>query len=73
MQTGTNGCGWVRMGALVHGVYGGHENKTIGGHLGSRRPGFGSYGRGNFPGHHVLASLAKSGVGLLHGTRTFLF
>ena len=26
------------------------------------RPGFGWYGRGNFPGHHVLGCLPKSGV-----------
>ena len=47
------------MGALGRRGHGEHKNKAIRGHLGSRRSGFGSYGRGNFPGHHVLGSLSK--------------
>ena len=38
---------------------GGHKSKAIRGHLGSRRSGFGSYGRGNFSGHDVLWVLSK--------------
>ena len=55
VQTGVNECGWVHMGALGRGGHGEHENKTKGGHLGSRRAVFGPYGRGNFPGHDVVA------------------
>ena len=62
MRTGENGCLWVCMGELVYGRHGGHKNKANGGHLGSRRPGIGSYGRGNFPGHHVLGGQAKTGT-----------
>ena len=58
-----DGCGWVWMGALGRRGHGRHKNKAIRGYLGSQRPGFGSYGRGNFPGHHVLVSLRKNGVG----------
>ena len=48
------------MGEVVYGGHGGHKNKASGGPLGSRRSGFGPYGRGNFPGHHVLGGLAKN-------------
>ena len=64
MKTGANGCGWVRMGAMGHRGHGEHKNKAERVHLGSKMSGFGSYGRGNFPGHHVLVSLAKIGVGV---------
>ena len=50
------------MGALGYRRYVRHKKKAGRGHLGSFRTGFGVYGRGNFPGHHVFASLAKSGV-----------
>ena len=51
------------MGALGHRRHGKHINKASRGHLGSHRSGIESYDRGNFPGHHVLGSLAKkSGV-----------
>ena len=51
---GVNGCKWVQMGALGRRDAGGQANKVIihiycyAGH--DFRP----YGRGNFPGHHVL-------------------
>ena len=51
---GVDGCGWVWMDALGPRGYGKHKNKARRGHLGSQRPGIGSYGRGNFPGHDVL-------------------
>ena len=57
MQTGLNGCKWLQMGvddALGPKRHGRHKNKARREHLGSRRPEFGSYGRGNFPGHHVF-------------------
>ena len=47
------------MGALGHGGHGKHKNKASGGYLGSCRPGFGTYGRGNFPGHDVFGVLSK--------------
>ena len=47
------------MGALGRRGHGGHRNKVSKRQLWSRRSGFGSYGRGNFPGHHVLGSLTK--------------
>ena len=50
------------MGALGHGGHGKHKNKASGGYLGSCRSGFGTYGRGNLPEHHVLRWQAKSGV-----------
>ena len=53
---GAHGCGWVLWGA---GGTGGHENKASRGHLGPNRSGFGSYDRGNFPGHDVLWFLPK--------------
>ena len=62
VQTGGNGCGWVHVGALGRRGHGGHEKQVIGGILGSRRSGFGCYGRGNFPGHHVLVCVGKNGV-----------
>ena len=54
------------MGVLGHMGHGDHKNNARRGHLGSHRTGFGHYGRGNFPGHHVFGSLTKSGV---HGSR----
>ena len=60
MQIGGNGCIWVCMDALGRRGHGEHKNKAIRGHLGSRKPGFGIYGRGNFPGHDVLGGLTKS-------------
>ena len=60
VQTGSNGCRWVRMGALGYRGHGGHKNKASRVHLWSCRSGFGPYGRGNFPGHHVLGGLVKS-------------
>ena len=54
-----NGCVWVRMGALGRRRHGKHKNKASGGNLGSCRPGFGTYGRGNFPGHDVFWVLPK--------------
>ena len=62
VQTGENGCGWVWIDALGRTGHEGHKNKAIRGILGSNRSGFGTYGRGNFPRHHVLGCLAKSGV-----------
>ena len=51
------------MGALGRRGHRQHKNKTSRGHLvGSHRSGFGPYGRGNFPGHHVFGWLTKSGV-----------
>ena len=47
------------MGALVHGGHEEHKNKASGVYLGSCRPGFGTYGRGNFPGHDVFWVLSK--------------
>ena len=54
VQTGGNGCGWVRMGALGRRGHGGYEKQVIGGILGSRRSGFGTYGRRKFSRHDVL-------------------
>ena len=54
VQTGINGCGWVPMGALGHVVSGEHKNQGKGDIYWSTWTGFGSYGRGNFPGHDVL-------------------
>ena len=50
------------MGALGRTGCGGHTNTTIKGILWSCRSGFGCYGRGNFPGHHVLRCLPKNDV-----------
>ena len=47
------------MGALGRRGQEGHKNKAGRGHLGSRRPVFGPYGRGNFPGHDVFAFYAR--------------
>ena len=47
------------MGALGYRRYGRHKKKASRGHLGSCRTGFGPYGRGNLPGHHVFGGLAK--------------
>ena len=63
MQTGENGCGWVRMDAVGRRGHEGTQNKANRGHLGPSRPGFGPYGRGNFPGHHVLDDWVCMGVG----------
>ena len=52
----------MRMGALGRRGHGGHKNKASRGNLGSHRPGFGCYGRGNFPGHDVLDGCAKNGA-----------
>ena len=49
------------MGALGCRGHKGHKNKAGRGHLGSKRSGFGHYGRGNFPGHDVLGGYIKSG------------
>ena len=54
-----HGCIWVHMGALGCRGMGEQENKANRGHLGPCRPGFGSCGRGNFPGHDVLWYLPK--------------
>ena len=62
VKGGDDGCGWVRMGALGCSGHGAHKNKPGGGDLGSPGSEFGPYGRGNFPGHHVLGCLAKNGV-----------
>ena len=62
LQTGVNGRGWVHMGALGRRGHGGHKNRAGRGYLGSHRSGFGTYGRGNFPGHHVLGGWSKSGA-----------
>ena len=59
MQIGANGCGWVRMGALRHIAHKQHKNKAGGGNFWSSRTGFGSYGRGNFPGHDVCGCWPK--------------
>ena len=50
------------MGALEGIGHGRPKSKASRGGLGPRRSGFGPYGRGNFPGHHVLGSLSKSGA-----------
>ena len=50
------------MGALGRRGHGKHKNRAGMGYLWSQRPGFGSYDRGNFPGHHVLGGWSKSGV-----------
>ena len=50
------------MGALGSRVHGKHKNKARRGDLGSLRPVFGCYGRGNFPGHHVFRCLPKNDV-----------
>ena len=47
------------MGALGRMGHGEHKNKPKRGHLRSRKPEFGTYGRGNFPGHDVLWLLPK--------------
>ena len=40
MQTGTNECGWVRMGALGYMGHGEHKIRAGMGYLGSHRSGF---------------------------------
>ena len=47
------------MGALGPMVHGQPKNKARRGNLGSRRSVFGRYGRGNFPGHDVVAFYAR--------------
>ena len=56
---GANGCEWVLMGALGCRKGKEHKNKASRGHLWSCRPGFGRYGRGNFPEHDVFWRLPK--------------
>ena len=46
----------VALGPMVHGQ---PKNKARRGNLGSRRSVFGRYGRGNFPGHDVVAFYAR--------------
>ena len=49
------------MGALGCRGHGKHKKKNVSrDHLGPHRSGFGSYGRGNFPGHNVLGGLLKN-------------
>ena len=60
VQTGGNGCGWVQVGALGRRGHGGHKKQGKRGHLWSQRREFGCYGRGNFPGHHVLEKYEKT-------------
>ena len=62
VYAGATTCSWVSMGALGRRGHGGHKSKASRGHMGSCRSGFEPYGRGNFPGHHVFVSLAKSGA-----------
>ena len=62
MQIGANGCKWVWMDAIGCRGAGGQANKAsihIYCYVGHA---FWPYGRGNFPGHHVLRCQAKSGV-----------
>ena len=40
----------------------GHKHRAGRGYLGSLRPGFDTYDRGNLPGHHVLEVWSKSGA-----------
>ena len=47
------------MGALGHRGRKQHKNKPNRGYGRCFRPGFGCYGRGNFPGHDVLGGLQK--------------
>ena len=47
------------MGALGPMMHGQHKNKARRGNLGSQRPVFGHYDRGNFPGHDVVAFYAR--------------
>ena len=50
------------MGALGHGGHEQHKNKAGRGDFWGLRTYSETYGRGNFPGHHVLGCLAKNGV-----------
>ena len=50
------------MGVLGHGTHAKHKNKASRGNLWGLRTYFETYGRGNFPGHHVLGCLSKSDV-----------
>ena len=47
------------MGALGPRVHGHHKNKVSRGHAWSYTSQFGTYGRGNFPGHDVLWIMPK--------------
>ena len=47
------------MGTLGHRGHKQHKNKPSTGYQRCFRPGFGCYGRGNFPGHHVLCVLPE--------------
>ena len=60
VQIHENGCRWVWIDALGPMGHEGHKNKARGGHLWSQRREFGCYGRGNFPGHHVLEKYEKT-------------
>ena len=62
MKTGVNACKWVRMGAIGYVGAGGQENKVSMSICWYTGHGFGSHGRGNFPGHDVdvLGGLAKN-------------
>ena len=56
---GVDGCGWVRTRALGPRAHSKHKNEVNGGHSWSHSSRFGSYGRGNFPGHDVLWIMPK--------------
>ena len=62
VRSDVDGCEWVRMGALGHRMYGGAWKQGRKRQKWTCRAYFSGYGRGNFPGHHVFASLAKSDV-----------
>ena len=49
------------MGALGHRGHEKHKNKAGRGNLWGLRTYFETYGRGNFPGHHVSGCLTKIG------------
>ena len=59
MQMGVDGRGWVRTRALGPRAHSKHKNEANGGHSWSHSSRFGSYGRGNFPGHDVLCVLPE--------------
>ena len=62
VNIGVNRCGWAGMGALGSREYEGTHKRYMQGQKLPYRPCFGTYGRGNSPGHHVLGCLAKNGV-----------
>ena len=59
VHMGAYGCIWVHMNALGCRGMEKQANKASRCHIGPCSPGFGSYGRGNFPGHDVLWHLPK--------------